>query len=283
MTGAAAAAVLAVLAIFAGGERLLNSARWAVVGAAAFAGAPLVWNLTRAGSPAIYAVACVAVWLACIARIESGGQRWWPAAAAAALGIGLQATHAAAVMMPVYAAVSIAVFSSQGRASIPRVATFASVFAIAGAPAAIWWLRHPDVLRQLVVSHHLYDADRLNVLQGAKDMASWVGLTARSEVYYDYFNPAFLFLSGGVLPLIMVVLLPLGLCHVLAAEKTMASRIVLLGFVAAPFAASLDPQPPTPARIVFITPFAAILAACGARAAAGLVSGVEGSRTPAGR
>ena len=58
---------------------------------------------------------------------------------------------------------------------------------------------HPEDFRSTVNALHLYDANRLNPLQGVRDMASWIGLTARSDVYYDYFNPAFLFITGHVL------------------------------------------------------------------------------------
>jgi hypothetical protein len=77
----------------------------------------------------------------------------------------------------------------------------------------------PQLFRDTVTAHHLYDVNRFSVLQGIREMVSWVGLTA----------------------------------------------LVLLGFLTAPFAASLTAEPPVPARILFITPFAAIVAACGVR------------------
>jgi hypothetical protein len=96
-----------------------------------------------------------------------------------------------------------------------------------------------------------------------REMVSWVGLTARSEVYYDYFNPTFLFLTGRVLLFPLVVLLPIGLYRILIRESTPLARLSLAGFLAAPFAASLTAEPPTPGRILFITAFAAIVSAYG--------------------
>jgi hypothetical protein len=269
--GVAAAAGATTMAIFAATLRLEQSRLWAAVAALVFAATPLVWSTTRAGAADMYAIACVAIWLACVTGIANG-DRWLAAAAGVALAAGLYTTNAATIMMPVYAAISITMLSSQDRAAMTAAIALASAFVIAGTPAAIWWLRHQDTFRQLAVSHHLYDAYRLNVLQGVREMTSWVGLTARSEVYYDYFSPAFLFLTGGVLPSVLIVLVPLGIYRILAAKTTPASRIVLVAFVAAPFAASLDSLPPIPRRIIFITPFAAILAANGARELAALVS-----------
>ena len=62
--------------------------------------------------------------------------------------------------------------------------------------------------------------------------SSWVGLTARTEVYYDSFNPALLFLSGGgigeepdsqVFLLLFAVLLAMGFHRVLTRESPPAA------------------------------------------------------------
>jgi len=101
------------------------------------------------------------------------------------------------------------------------------------------------------------------VLQGVHEMVSWVGLTARSETYYDYFKPSFLFLTGRVLFFPCVVLLPAGLYRILISESTPLARLSLAGFLTAPFAASLTTERPTPGRILFITTFAAIVSSHG--------------------
>jgi hypothetical protein len=88
-------------------------------------------------------------------------------------------------------------------------------------------------------------------------------VTDRAEVYYDYFNPAFLFLTGRVLLFPLVVLLPLGLWRILADESAPLARLSLAGFLVAPFAASLTAERPTPARVLFIAPFAALVSTYG--------------------
>ena len=111
----------------------------------------------------------------------------------------------------------------------------------------------------------MYDAYRLNVLQGAHEMVSWVSLTARSDTYYGYFNPAFLFMTGRVLLFPLVVLLPAGVYRILITESAPLARLALAGFLAAPFAASLTAERPTPERILFIATFAAIISTYGVR------------------
>ena len=90
-----------------------------------------------------------------------------------------------------------------------------------------------------------------------------MGLTARSEVYWDYFNPAFLFLTGSVLFPPVIVLLPLGLFALLREPTTPLTRLWLAGLAVAPLAAALTAEAPIPARALYITPFAAIIAAVG--------------------
>jgi len=166
-------------------------------------------------------------------------------------------------MMPLYLLLTIAVVAPARAVSRSQLGVFVAAFSVAAGPFALLVFRHPDDFRRAVKAHHLYDAGRFNVLQGVHEMVSWVGLTARSEVYYDYFNPAFLFLTGRVLLLPLVVLLPAGIYRILTSQTTPLARLSLAGFLTAPLAASLTAEPPTPGRILFITPFAAIVSTYG--------------------
>ena len=89
------------------------------------------------------------------------------------------------------------------------------------------WAMRPEQFREIVNSHHLYDANRFNVLQGVREVTSWVGLTARSEVFWDYLNPAFLFVTGRVLAWPLAILLPIGLYYALVKDATMSARLAL--------------------------------------------------------
>jgi hypothetical protein len=111
-------------------------------------------------------------------------------------------------------------------------------------------------------------------------MVSWVGLTARSDVYYMALDPAVLFLGGQVLLAPLVVLVPAGLCHVVDARAPLG-RIAMGGFFAAPLTAALAAQAPTPERLVSITPFAALLAVYGARQLAEWTGRLTGRLTSA--
>ena len=94
--------------------------------------------------------------------------------------------------------------------SRPAWLVFLGSFSIVALPYLVSWMMRPEEFRAMINAHHLYDANRFNVLQGTREVTSWVGLTARSEVFWDYLNPAFLFVTGRVLAWPLVVLLPVG-------------------------------------------------------------------------
>lgn len=231
------------------------------VAAVFFVLTPLVWHQVRNEPASVHPLAFVTAWLAAVAYVDRVAPMW--AVAGATLGLGMYTSFAAIVMMPLYLLLTVAVFVHARRISIRETTLLTAAFALAAAPLAFTLVRHPETFRNTVNAYHLYDANRFNILQGIREMTSWVGLTARSEVYFDYFNPVFLFLNGGVLFMPLVVLVPAGLYRILSIESRPLARLVLAGFIAAPFAASLTAQPPTPRRILFVAPFAAMVAAYG--------------------
>jgi hypothetical protein len=263
MTALVFAALIGSSALmFVLGRRVFVSPGYGALVAVLFALTPLLWHQLQIEPASLYPLPFVVAWLVATGNIERTAGS---AVAGAALGLGVYTSYAAMVMMPLYLLLTIAVFAYARAVSLRQLAVCASAFAAAAAPLAFTMLRHPETFRNTVNAYHLYDADRFNVLQGIREMTSWVGLTARSEVYYDYFNPVFLFLNGGVLLLPLVVLVPAGLYRILTEDSRPLARLVLGGFIAAPFAASLSAQPPTARRILFLTPFAAIVATYGVR------------------
>jgi 4-amino-4-deoxy-L-arabinose transferase-like glycosyltransferase len=264
MSALALVAALASIGLMYGlGARMFGSARWGILAAGVFAATPLLWQQSRNAPVSLYPLPFVLGWLFAVAHLGDERGAWWAAAAGAVLGVGAYSSLAATVMMPLYVLLTIAMVAPVRPAPFRRLGAFVAAFVAAVAPFALSLVRHPDDFRRTVDAYHLYDTSRFNVLQGVHEMVSWVGLTARSEVYYDYFNPAFLFLTGGVLLCPLAVLLPAGLYRIVTDESTPLARLSLGGFLAAPFAASLTAEPPTPRGILFITPFAAIVAVYG--------------------
>lgn len=232
---------------------------------------PLLWQLAGSNAAALLPLLPVGVWLYAAWRWTETRALPWGIASGVALGLGLYSSQAAIVMMPAFLAVTLAILVHGRVAPWRQAAICLAAFVVCASPMLFTWLRHPEQLRLAINSHHLYDADRYYPWQGAREIASWVGLTARSEVYWDYFNPAFLFLTGGVLFPPVIVLMPLGLFALLREESTPLTRLWLAGLAVSPLAAALTAETPIPARAIYITPFAAIIAAAGVQYLFGLV------------
>jgi len=245
--------------------RLFASAWYGGLTAAIFAFTPLLWFQFQGAPASLYPLPFVLAWLLAAQHLGDARTTVWAAIAGAALGLGLYTSLSAAVMMPSYLALTVVIFGATRALSAGDLAAIVGGFAAAALPFAVTIARHADEARAAITAHHLYDAMRFNALQGAHEMASWVGLTARSGVYYDYFNPVFLFLTGRVLLFPLALLIPIGLYRILTAESTPFARLALAGFLAAPLAAAVTAEPPVPARILFITAFAAIVSAYGVR------------------
>jgi hypothetical protein len=267
MTPLVLAAVIASTGmIYVAGARTVPSGRFGgILTAGLFALTPLLWMQSRTAPASLAPLPLVAGWLMAVARFRSDRSTWWPAVAGAFLGAGVYTSYASMVMMPLFLLLTIAVAGHARALPVRGIGVMAAAFCVAVSPIAAFLIRHPDVFRDTVNAFHLYDANLFNLRQGVREMASWVGLTARTEVYYDYFNPAFLFLTGRVLLFPMAVLLPLGLFQIAANETTPLARLSMAGFLAAPFAASLTAQAPIPGRILFLIPFAAIVSTYGVK------------------
>jgi hypothetical protein len=241
----------------------IRSMWWGLAAAVIFASTPLLWHQYGSAPATLYPLLFVTAWLAGVAHFEITGNRVALLASGGLLGAGMYTSASAAVMMPVYVLLTVAAVPGLRRRPFTALACFGGTFAVISAPFALQLILHPDRYRLIVNTAHLYDANRFNVLQGIREMTSWLGLTARSEVFYDYFNPAFLFFPPAVLLWPLAVLIPLGLYHIADSERMTMARLALAGFFVAPLAASLTALAPTPGRIVFITPFAAMVATFG--------------------
>jgi hypothetical protein len=267
MTAMAFSAVAGSLALiyFAGTAASSRGRFSGFVAAGLLALTPLLWLQALQAPGSVIPIVFVAGWLSAAARFQYDRSVWWPGLAGACLGLGLYTSYASLVMMPAFLVLTSALTAAEREQPWRGIGVMIAVFAVAVVPLAVFLFTHPDRFRQTVNAFHLYDANRFNLRQGLREMASWVGLTARSEVYYDYFNPAFLFLTGRVLPFPMAVLIPAGLLQIVDSEQTPLPRLSLAGFLIAPLAASLTAQAPTPARVMFITPFAALVSTYGVK------------------
>jgi 4-amino-4-deoxy-L-arabinose transferase-like glycosyltransferase len=266
---AATIASTVLLAAFA--ARHFASARAGALAAALFATMPVVWLAFRGGATQVVLLPFILATLLFF-EVFYRSEKWtWLLLAGAAAALMLYVHLAGVVMAPVYFAVGALVLLPR-RDRIVTIGALAGGFALAASPWAIRWLRDPRLLTEAINAYGLYDADRFTLMQGMREMTSWTGLTVRSEMYWDSFNPAVLFLGSGSLAQSLigsrVFLLPfavplvLGLVAYVLHPRGPIDKLVLWSFVAAPVAAALIAQP-SPPRLILLAPAAAIIATRG--------------------
>ena len=246
-----------------------------LIGAGLLVSMPLIYT-TPISSAVVLQWLVAMAWLLAVDRYRVSGHVAWVAASGAALGLGLYGRTSAMVMMPLYLLLSLIALAATATDRRPPIGAFAApvaAFVVVAAPFGVFLIRHPEYFRDAVLAHGLYDARRYNVLQGAREVFSWVGLSARLEVYWDYFNPAFLFLSGGsvtaslwhprIFLLPFAVLLPIGIWQAVAPRSSITWWLIAGGMLIAPVVGALVAQPPAPAYLLPAAPFAALLGANG--------------------
>jgi hypothetical protein len=266
------AVVGSALLMLALGRSHFGSWWFAILAVAVFATTPLLLRAVNGSTAALLQMPFVMAWLMSIEQWRKSANRLWVVVSGAVLALGLYSHPAGLVMMPIYLALTIVGLISVDT-SYRRIADLILAFAVVAAPWVLLLWQHPSYIEEQVTTHRLYDAQRFTLLQGMREMSSWVGLTARSEVYWDYFNPAFLFFSRTGLaasvpsPQVFLtplcVLMPIGLYHVATQSSLLVRWMLIGGLLSAPIPGALTAQPPIATRFTTAIPFAALLAAYG--------------------
>jgi hypothetical protein len=252
---AIAAAVVCVPLLFWAGRRGLGGWVGGILTALAFAASPLLLN--GAASPALRPLPFEVVWLLAIQRAAQSGAAAPAVAGAVALGAGLYVHPTAVVVFPLLLLIGLAVIP-------PRLAPMSlAAFGVVALPLAAYAMRHPELAQQRAVAHHWYDANTFGVLQGAREMSTWLGLTVRAESYWKYIDPATLYFSGGVLRGVLAPFVAVGLWNA-ATRRNPSLEAAAAGYFAVPAIGALAGMPFVPSRVALLLPFAALLAASGA-------------------
>ena len=173
------------------------------------------------------------------------------------LGLGLYSYIAAVVMMVIYLTITAWLL---WRAEAPR-RHYAIALAGFVLPVLLfvgWVLGHPTIVSETFARYDLGNPNRL----------SWVG---RTEMYWDYFSPSYLFFNGGseqvfstrttgVFLLPMAILIPWGAYRALRSSSPI-NHALLAGLASAPLAAILLDAGSAINRALEVVPFGVLLAA----------------------
>ena len=265
--------VVDVVLLFLVARKLFARAAYAWIAAAVLALSPAHFMLSRYALDYIYPLPFLLAWLLCLLTFLDRRDARWLFAATVCLGLGFYSYIASVLLMTLYLAITAAVLLAI-RETPRAYAIAAAGFTLPLVPFALWVLRHPTVFSDTAARYALYDTKHLNALQGLREFLGYPNLDRLSALYWSYFSPSFLFFSGdrqmpfstrsaGAVPMALALLLPLGVYQVIVRRPTIPALLAVVGFVTAPMAAVLVPEPAAIIRAVPLLPFAALLAAFG--------------------
>lgn len=191
------------------------------------------------------------------------------------LGFGFYSYIASWVMMPVYLALSGLVFWRMAGSLLRPMCASAAGFVIPLLVFIPWLWAHPEMLRETFDRYQMSDQQQVSLIQEPENALRLDKLAAAVSTYWSYFDPSFLFMIGGpsmttstgrvgVFLLPLAVLLPLGVFALLRRPDPMSLHaLILLAVVTAPIAATLKGQPFMTQRVMFMLPFASLIAVFG--------------------
>ena len=269
--------VINVVLVFLVARRIFRSEGLAMVAAAVLALTPAHFVHSRLGTDHNYTVALMLAWLLCLLGVEREGQVKRIAGATACLGLGIYSYLGAAVTMPVcFALTCLSLWQLGFRSKAPYLAAIAG-FVVPMVPFLLWHLMHPDQYARQMQMYGLYDPQHVGPAAGARQLIGLASIAERVAVFWDYFNPSFLFFAGdtglingtrdaGVFLWPMMVLLPVGLGRLITARLTAANLLLVGGLLASPLAATVVAERYRINRALVMLPLAALVATAGVEA-----------------
>ena len=254
-------AILNVALMFAVARRLFSNIWYPVLAASMLALTPAHLIFGRMATDYFCPIPFALVWLLCLLRCVQTDRAWLPAATGLVLGVGLYSYIASWMVMPFYLAVThgmLWLFRKPLRAHVELAIGFA-VPLLALIP---WIWLHPDMPRDTFRAYAVNTS---------------LNLTERVALYWDYFNPSYLFFSGGsdlmwatrragIFVLAAAVLLPCGIWNIWRRNASPIRAVLLVGFFFAPVPIILAlPEAPryATARDLLAVPFGVLISVAG--------------------
>ena len=215
----------------------------------------------------------ILAWLWCLIRFEATRQWWYVCLGAFVLGAGVYSYISSVMMMPLYLAATIFVLWGLGAVTVRRAAGLVALFAAPLLAAVAFVLANPIIIEQTVARYAMGPPD-----SGAMMRARWYlnynAVQDQLSIYFDFFNPSYLFLAGGtdlmnstrmagVFLVGAAPLLVVGLYQACMKQRTPMNLLLAFGFWSAPVAATFVRGSRAVDRELGIIPFATLLSVLG--------------------
>ena len=262
----ALAAIADIWLVYAIGYRLLRSRSGAIAAGLLLALTPAHIIVGRQALDYIAPLPFVLIWFLGLLRFLDGGRLRDLVIGSLALGAGLFSYIAAWILMPLYFLLGMAaIWRSRLPTATRAIAASAAALALplAGLAAAV--ASSPAMLANTLTRYALPGGG-----------AEQPGLIDRVTLYWDYFNPSFLFFAGGANPtqatgatgVFLMAVLPLLLAGVREIVRRRDDRwsMVLVALLMAPVPIAVTMPPAAAysiARVMTLLPFAVLVAALG--------------------
>jgi 4-amino-4-deoxy-L-arabinose transferase-like glycosyltransferase len=253
-------AVLNVWLMFVVARRWFSSTRLGLFAAAALAMTPAHFILGREAADYFCPTTIALLWVWSLLRLIERPDARSGALTGAILGIGLYTYITSWVVMPMYLVLTIAVlYRTQPSLRVYRA--MIAAFLACVAPVAIWLILHPGMPAETFTNYKVAASARL---------------IERITLFWDYFNPSYLFFAGGsnllwstraagVFLLSFAVLLPAGVLY-LAKRRSLVGNAILIAFLLVPLPIVVAlPEAPfyATARAILAIPFGVLIATAG--------------------
>jgi 4-amino-4-deoxy-L-arabinose transferase-like glycosyltransferase len=271
---AAVIGVLDVLLLYVVARRLLGDRRWAALAALLLALSPAHFIFSRQALDYICPLPFVLGWLWCvIAAVDTGDTRL-SLASGLILGVGFYSYIASWAMMPLLLLLTYAAHYRSGARPARHVLASTIGFSLPVLAAIAWLGFHPEMWRDIAGRYRIYDARHLSP-PGLPRPFTFDTLHERVSVYWDYFNPAYLFFSGGsnlsmatrrvgVFLLPISVFLACGLYECWRRRSGVVGGLLVAGLAIAPLPATLVDERYAIQRELVVLPFVVLIATLGA-------------------
>ncbi len=264
-----------IVLTYLAGTRLFRRSDLALLGAALTALTPVHFIHSRLAMDYLHPVPFILGWLWCLALFEEHRQPRHLYAACAMLGFGVYSYIASVAMMPIYLIITLAFAWHATGLRIGRALAMIASFAAPLIPAALWLAFHPSVVAETMGRYSTTSS--MSLISLAYRVQAYFRYNALQEqisVFWDYFNPAYLFFAGGsnvmsstraagVFLIPFAVFLVVGLYRACTGQRGPMGLVLAAGFLTAPVAATLVGERYAVDRQLGIIPFAVLLGVVG--------------------
>ena len=280
--------LLDIVLIFLVGRRLLGSKRWGLLCAVLLALTPAHFIHSRLAMDYLYPVPFVLAWLLCLLMFLEQRQTRTLFLATSLLGAGIYSYIASVIMMPVYLATTWMVLYARSQLSRHLFAVTVAGFSWPMILLLAWLPFHRDVLASTAGRYQIGQVaaapaapaheSMAELLERTKRIVRFSELTGRVSLYWYFFDPGYLFLSGGYTNVVnstrhigvflapLIVFVPIGLVCLATTRGSPEAWLLLIGFLTAPLAACLVvPEPYAVDRELAILPFGVLTAVVGVK------------------